>query len=118
MIRILLKNRVDVIKINPDISKIPDQMKILEHGIPTEGEFAMGQLDFNVLYWTNLSDELSEVVEELLREKKLFYHPSDHFKYLIDGCTLQMPIMKRMPPKGGYKRPHWLPVCLRIMPVT
>lgn len=88
-----------------------------EHGIPTRGEFAIGQLHLNVLYWVNLSDELSEIVEDLIKEKQLFYHPADYLTYLIDGCALQMPIMKRMPPKGGYKTPHWLPLCLRGVPM-
>lgn len=88
-----------------------------EHGISACGDYVLGQSNFNIVYWSNLSEELSEIINELIISKQLFYHPTEYLTYLIDGCILEMPVVKRVPNKNGYKKPHWWPLCLRVVPM-
>ncbi len=72
----------------------------------------------NVLLWSGMSEQLAEAVLGLIREKRLFTHPSCALTYLIDGGGLALPIPKRSPPPGGLKKLHWIPTCLRLVPMA
>jgi len=56
-----------------------------EHGISACGDYVLGQSKFNIVYWSHLSEELSEIINELVISKQLFYHPTEYLTYLIDG---------------------------------
>jgi hypothetical protein len=79
-------------------------------------ELSLGN-DWNLVIWSGISQELGDTVLKLIREKRLFYHPADTLTYFIDGGILKLPLATR-PPKGGYKKPHWVPVCLRTVPMA
>lgn len=85
--------------------------------ITTEGDFEMtfGN-DENLIIWSRMSQEFLALILRLLDEKRVFMHPSSRLTYMIDGRTLVLPTAER-PPKGGYKTPHWLPICLRVVPL-
>lgn len=85
--------------------------------ITTEGEFEMTfSNDDNLIIWQRMSQEFLALILRLLEEKRIFMHGSCRLTYLIDGGTLGLPTAER-PPKGGYKTPHWLPICLRVVPL-
>ncbi len=71
----------------------------------------------NLFFWYGLSDDFSEIILHLLHEKRIYYHPGQWLTYLADGEVLRMPLVQRKPGRQGFKKPHWLPVCLRVVPL-
>lgn len=67
----------------------------------------------NIIFWVGMSKEFTDDIASLLGTK-LFLHPASSFTYMIDGATLDLPLVKRLP-KKGYRKPHWLPACLRLV---
>ena len=70
----------------------------------------------NVIFWVGLSEELADAIIDLLRARRLFMHPASWWTYCADGVLLNLPLVKCVPP-GGYKRPHWAPTALRVVPM-
>jgi len=70
----------------------------------------------NGVLWTGMSDAFCTAITELIKEEKLFFHLADALPYFIDGGALALPLAKRVT-KTGYKKPHWLPVYLRVVPI-
>jgi hypothetical protein len=68
----------------------------------------------NVILWMGVSEDLADLILELVNEGVLFLWPAHPVTYLIDGKGLTLPIAQR-PPKEGYKKPRWLPTCLRVI---
>ena len=83
-------------------------------GDEAEGDFVYGADDMNILYWCGLSRRFVDAIESLNEERLIDLVPavSGTLAYFIDGGRLRLPVAKR-PPANGYKKPHWLPVCLR-----
>jgi hypothetical protein len=65
----------------------------------------------NVILWSACSDEVSDIIVQVLSDKRVKLTPTSPWVYIIDGCFMNLPIAKR-PPKNGYKKPHWIPVVL------
>lgn len=61
----------------------------------------------NIVLWVNLGFEVIEAFNELKAGGAIHPKPSSYMIYLIDGGTLNMPLVKSM---RHYKKPHWLPV--------
>lgn len=82
----------------------------------TTGSFEIANAARNIVFWQGLSEKLVQLLLELGREKQLFYHPAGQgaLVYFVDGACLKLPIVKRA---VSYKTPHWLPVCLRTVPL-
>jgi hypothetical protein len=71
--------------------------------------------DKNIVFYTGLSEKLINALRELLREKKAHLHPASWLAYMLDGGALTLPLAQK-PPRGGYRKPHWMPVCFRPGP--
>lgn len=71
--------------------------------------------DSNLILWPALSETSYQALSELLLEKRIFFHPSSKISHLIEGIFPKLPEAHRRP-KGGYKEPHWLPVCFCDFP--
>ena len=69
-----------------------------------------------VVLWAQVSEPASAALNELLAEGKIHHAPCESLVYLIDGGMLKLPIVKRVPPKGGFKKEHWLPLVFRPGP--
>jgi len=65
--------------------------------------------DENLVMAFGMSEELCQAVINLTRRADIVPVPASIFSYVVDGCTLNMPIAKRPPPRG-YSTPHWLVV--------
>lgn len=64
-----------------------------------------------ILYWAGMSAEFCEAVSDLTSERgPLVKEPCPLLVYLIDGMTLNLPLVKQ---PIAYKSDHWLPVVLR-----
>jgi hypothetical protein len=78
------------------------------------GPLAM-ELVPNIFLWTSLSEEAADAIDALRAEGRITLEPACWLTYFMDRCVLSLPIAKR-PTRRGYKKPHWLPVCLRPCP--
>lgn len=64
-----------------------------------------------ILYWAGMSEEYCETIRELTaHDGPLVKEPCPLLVYLIDGATLNLPLVKQ---PIAYKSDHWLPVVLR-----
>ena len=84
--------------------------------VPWRGEINLSMAsDRNVLLWSGMSRQMSEVVLSLLDERRIFAHRSSIAAYHVHGGALSLPLADR-PARGGLQEPHWLPVALRAVP--
>jgi hypothetical protein len=85
---------------------------------PTRGTFAWESATSpGVVFWEGLSEVLIDAILDLLRTRSLFAHPCSWWLYVSDGAILTLPLVKGMPPPGGFKRRHWAPTALRVVPL-
>lgn len=72
----------------------------------------------NVVLWPEVSQEGARALGELIDEKAIFTHPASLLSYCADGRVVTgMPMVRKKPPKAGYKKPRWLPVCFCNFPM-
>jgi hypothetical protein len=74
------------------------------------------ELPGDIILWAGYSMVMVDAICQLLEERRLFAHPASPLTYLVDGGMVTLPIAKQ-PPVGGYRTPHWLPCCLRVVPI-
>jgi hypothetical protein len=67
-----------------------------------------------VVLWVEMSEAFAQLLRGLVQQKRLFLHPANWMTYMIDGGFLRLPVAKKA---QDYKKPHWLPVCLRLVPL-
>ncbi len=90
-------------------------VRLLRPHMKVDGDFAlMIDESSNIVLWAGISEELSDLITKLIQEQRIFYHPASWMAYLIDGGILRFPLMKRA---RTYKKPHWAPVCFRVVPL-
>lgn len=80
------------------------------------GEEARGELSWecgeNVVLWISMSRPFAEAMIELRRNGVIELEPMTPLGMMVAGEVLNMPVVRRPPPKG-YAKPHWCPVWLR-----
>ena len=77
-----------------------------------KGDFEMkGPEGYNVLLWTDMSEQACYAMLELLKEKKIEMLPTSFFVYLCDGCTLDIPLFKGRKTKAL----RWQPVVFNVV---
>jgi hypothetical protein len=81
-----------------------------------EGNASIELAIANTFVWTGMSEPFAEAVLQLIDEGRLHLHPATSLTYVLDGGVLRLPVAKS-PPPGGYARPRWLPVLLRVVPI-
>lgn len=84
------------------------------HGFSWEGDYlSTAEEDGNVIFWSGWNIAAYDIISEMVRSGNLIREPCDLLLYLTDGKMLTFPIVRKYP-KGGYKRPHWLPCAFDI----
>lgn len=85
--------------------------KILErHGVPARGDYCVEFPTMpNMLLWMGMSEEFIDIAQALDKHPDVDWKPTSTLVYIADGRCPMAPLAKR-PRKGGYKKPHWLPV--------
>jgi hypothetical protein len=79
-----------------------------------KGDYSLSSADFpNIIWWVNMSEGAIDTLTRLRKEGVFHFHPANPLIYLIDGCSLTLPIVKRV---VNYKTPHWAPVSLKLGP--
>ena len=66
----------------------------------------------NLFVWAGASKEFVDAFFEI--RPFVEPHPCHWLVYFLDGCLPSMPLVKGIPPKRGYKKPHWMPVTLHL----
>jgi hypothetical protein len=100
-----------------DWVSFPEALRFLGQKMCVEGDHSITfTSDPNLIVWADVSQEFSDLVIQLIKDRKLYFHGSSALIYMIDGGMLNLPIVKRVSRKP-YKNPHWLPVCLRTVPL-
>lgn len=87
-----------------------------QRNVPCRGELNLAMAcDGNVLLWSGMSQQMSDVLVRLLDERRIFFHRSTVAAYHVHGGVLSLPLADA-PRDGGLGQPHWLPVALRAVP--
>jgi hypothetical protein len=84
--------------------------------IPTEGELGLAlRAEPNAVIYSGLSQELCELLAELVKRKRLFLHPARPDFFDQNSLPFELPVLEAL---GTEKvpRPVWLPVSLRVSP--
>lgn len=105
-----LKTRVlDFIKSwGADVSFV----ELKRHFPEFDGQKDFGLLDKNIVFWSGISDEFADALDQLIREDLITVKPTTSMVYMLDGILIRLPIAKR--PKHAYKKPRWLPVVFNV----
>ena len=69
----------------------------------------------NIVIWRGMPSVLCAAIVGILHAGRLHLHPASEWTYLTDGTIPRLPIARRV--GATYKRPHWLPCVLRLVPV-
>ncbi|WGI18080.1 hypothetical protein [Methanonatronarchaeum sp. AMET-Sl] len=87
--------------------------KLLKQKINVDGEYALtAPEDPNLVFWAEMSKELTEIINELIEQKELMYIPTHPVPYMAEGGGLNLPLAKKPEPENGFQQPHWTPVLL------
>lgn len=54
----------------------------------------------NGVLWAGMSKEFSDLIEGLIRKKRVFTHPASRLSYFLDGGTMKLPSPKNLPKDG------------------
>lgn len=105
---------LDYISKNNYVSYAELEWFFTEKQIPFKGDLDVlsGKCE-HVVFWCGWSKEIFDVFGELIKEGKIHREPTQLLTYLIDGKTLDMPLVKRF---WQYKTDHWLPTVFCIGP--
>lgn len=79
------------------------------NGVEHRGSISIED-NHNIVYWAGMSEMFADTMMLVERRAKIVRKQASVFTYLVDGGMLRLPIAKRLPPKGGFKKPRWLPV--------
>lgn len=99
---------VSFVRENPGAS-FPELMRHI--GPDAEGDMSM-YFDGNVKVWEGMSPMFAAALR--LAQRDIEPRPADVMAYLIDGAVLRLPLAKSLPPKGGFKKPRWLPITYHL----
>ena len=83
-------------------------------GYPYVGDYDVA-LPGNVVIWAGWTQDAAELVNDLLRARRVHLNATSPLTYVIDGKLLNLPIAKR-PPARGYKTARWAPCTLEAGP--
>lgn len=74
----------------------------------------------NLVLWQGISKEAVDTMLNMLVEKKIFAYPSIEFGHLVYLYDHHLPTLPKVTvagiKRGGYKKPHWLPVVFNTYP--
>lgn len=83
-----------------------------ENYMKTRGDRTI-EVEKNVIMWMGMSHELAEMIVNLEKAKRIYFHPGNAMSYMIDGSIPDMPVCQQ---HREYKTPHWVPTTLRTVP--
>lgn len=78
------------------------------------GTFNMTLPGNNIVLWSGMSEPFVDAMASLAGDGRIHFRETQWLIYCLDGGALQLPVVKRRPPRGGFKTAHWLPVCIGL----
>jgi hypothetical protein len=66
----------------------------------------------NIVLWVDMSQELAQLIIDLVNERVLTYSPTEWLVYVADHMILPLPLATE---KVQYEEPHWLPVAFSLV---
>ena len=88
--------------------------RILSPYMKVKGEYSLESTVMkNLILWTGLSKELSEILIELHKNKQTIYEPADVSDYTSKGVKINLPILEEIP-TGELNEPHWYPYIIKL----
>jgi ATPase family associated with various cellular activities (AAA)/AAA+ lid domain len=106
---------VEFVRADGDVI-LPDLTKALNEYMEVGGDQGLAaRANPNTVLWAGMSQELCELICELVASKRLYIHPTDVERYKSIQKGLRLPIL-REPTDDRLPRPAWLPCSLRCAP--
>jgi hypothetical protein len=106
-------NLVEFVRLRDWVTFVEIANFLRTEGMETKGIHEITARE-NLIIWTGMSEQFSNLIMCLIRNQRIFPHPSDRWSYFLDGDYLDFPIAKRM---ADYKKPHWIPIAFRTTPM-
>lgn len=95
---------------------LPELQQALEPYMPVAADFGLAlRGNPNTVLWTGMSQDLCELIKDLVASKRLYFHPVDIECYQAIPAGLKLPPVVE-PTDEKLPRPCWLPVSLRTAP--
>jgi len=98
---------LDYINKNDSASYAEVEWLFQQNGYDYQGNIvACSELCEHVVFWDGWKQEAFDLMKELLHEGKVHREPAHPLRYLVDGASMKIPIVKR---GIQYKTDHWAP---------
>lgn len=109
-----IKNAIlDYIKTHEGTSYVEIEGLFTRLGFEWRGDFQLcSEKCSNVIYWTGWNKEAVQILNSLQEDKSIHKVPTEPLIYLIDGKSINLPLVKSF---KQYKQPHWLPVVFNCL---
>lgn len=102
----------DYIKKNGSVSYAELEHFFEQHNFDYKGIYEIySDVCDKVMFWSDWSKEAIDLINELQTEKKIRKEPCQPIIYLIDGKTINLPIVRKL---KDFKTPHWLPTVFEV----
>ncbi len=94
----------------------PVLQEAMEDYLPTTGDQGLAvRSNPNTVLWSGMSQELCQIIVDLVASKRLYVHPVKVEDYQAMQKSLKLPTLFE-PMDEKLPRPHWLPSALRTAP--
>lgn len=106
---------VEYVRADGDVL-FPDLAKALSKYMETSGDQGLAaRANPNTVLWAGMSQQLCELISELVSSKRLYIHPADPERYKSAQQSIRLPLLKE-PTDSRLPRAAWLPSSLRCAP--
>jgi len=102
---------IDFITEKGGISFVEYEEFLEKNGFDYNGDLAIINNGYNIVYWNGLNDDASTIICGLIKDNKIELTPCMSLIYAIDGKRPNYPIVKMA---KVYKEPHWCPVYINL----
>jgi hypothetical protein len=104
---------VDEIQHHEHMSWVEIMRTLGQLGVEPKGSESLMLDEHNIVLWAGLSMRAVEILGSSYFRDQTQLDPTTEFVYYFDGMSLDLPLVKSKPPKGGFKKRHWAPVVVR-----
>lgn len=106
---------VEYVRTDGDVL-FPELAQALSRYMETSGDQGLAaRANPNTVLWAGMSQQLCELICELVSSKRLYIHPTDPERYKAAQQSIRLPLLKE-PTDNRLPRAAWLPSSLRCAP--
>lgn len=97
-------------------TNFPQLQTAMEDYLPTAGDQGLAvRTNPNIVLWSGMSQELCQIIVDLVASKRLYVHPTTLADYQSLNASLKLPTLFE-PTDTKLTKPHWMPSALRTAP--